>query len=78
MFSRIPFHRVNWPISSFLIGTLALALTAVPAYVWVFGLDGFQVALFFLMFCACGFSITLGYHRLFSHLSFQAHGAVRL
>jgi stearoyl-CoA desaturase (delta-9 desaturase) len=30
------------------------------------------------MFCACGFSITLGYHRLFSHLTFQAHGAVRL
>jgi stearoyl-CoA desaturase (Delta-9 desaturase) len=78
MFSRIPFKRVNWLISSFLIGTLLLALTAVPAYIYWFGLDGFQVALFLAMFWACGFSITLGYHRLFSHLAFQAHWSVRL
>lgn len=78
MFSRIPFERVNWLISSFLIGTLFLALTAVPAYIWFFGIDWFQIALFFLMFCAVGFSVTLGYHRLFSHLAFQAHWTVRL
>src|SRR5262245_66327080 len=78
MFSRIPFEKVNWLISSFLIGTLFLALTAVPAYVWFFGIDRFQVILFFAMFLACGFSITLGYHRLFSHLSFQAHWSVKL
>ena len=78
MFSRIPFNRVNWITSSFLIGTLFLTLTAVPAYIWHFGIDWFQVALFFVMFCACGFSITLGYHRLFSHLSFQAHWSVKL
>src|SRR6516164_10888119 len=78
MFSRIPFQRVNWLISSFLIGTLFLALTAVPVYIWFFGIDRFQVILFFAMFLACGFSITLGYHRLFAHLSFQAHWIVRL
>ena len=78
MFSRIPFDKVNWTTSSFLIGTLLLTLTAVPAYIWFFGIDLFQVVLFFIMFCACGFSITLGYHRLFSHLSFQAHWSVRL
>lgn len=77
MFSRIPFDKVNWPTSSFLIGTLLLSLTAVPVYLWHFGLDWFQVALFFVMFWACGFSITLGYHRLFSHLAFQAHPLVR-
>ncbi len=78
MFSRIPFDRVNWITSSFLMGTLLLTLTAVPAYIWHFGLDWFQIAMFFVMFCACGFSITLGYHRLFSHLSFQAHWSVKL
>ncbi len=78
MFSRIPFEKVNWPTSSFLIGTLFLSLTAVPAYLWFFGIDWFQIALFFVMFCACGFSITLGYHRLYSHLTFQAHWVVRL
>jgi stearoyl-CoA desaturase (delta-9 desaturase) len=75
---RIPFEKVNWTISSFLIGTLFLSLTAVPVYLCFFGLDWFQVALFLVMFCACGFSITLGYHRLYSHLSFQAHWLVRL
>jgi stearoyl-CoA desaturase (delta-9 desaturase) len=78
MFSRIPFAQVNWPTSSFLIGTLLLSLTAVPLYLWHFGLDWFQAALFLVMLGACGFSITLGYHRLFSHLSFQAHRSVRL
>ena len=77
MFSRFPFERVNWLVSSFLIGTLFLSLTAVPLYLYLFGIDCFQIALFFVMFFACGFSITLGYHRLFSHLAFRAHWLVR-
>ena len=47
MFSRIPFEKVNWPTSLFLIGTLFLSLTAVPAYLCLFGIDWFQVVLFF-------------------------------
>ena len=78
MFSRIPFEKVNWLISSFLIGTLFLAVTAVPGYLWFFGLDTFQIILFLVMFFACGFSITIGYHRLFSHRTFEAHWTVRL
>jgi stearoyl-CoA desaturase (Delta-9 desaturase) len=78
MFSRFPFNRVDWLVSSFLIGTLFLSLTAVPLYLYFFGIDWFQIALFFVMLCACGFSITLGYHRLFSHLTFKAHWLVRL
>ena len=78
VFPRIPFHKVNWITSSFLIGTLFLSLTAVPLYIWHFGLDWFQVVFFLVMLAACGFSITLGYHRLFSHLAFQGHWSVKL
>ena len=78
MFHRIPFDKVNWPTSSFLIGTFLMSLTLVPTYIWHFGLDWFQVALFLVMFFAVGFSITLGYHRLYSHLTFQAHWSVQL
>jgi stearoyl-CoA desaturase (Delta-9 desaturase) len=78
MFQRIPFAKVNWPTSSFLIGTLFLSLTAVPAYLFFVGINWFQIVLFFIMLSACGFSITVGYHRLFSHLTFQAHWLVRL
>jgi stearoyl-CoA desaturase (Delta-9 desaturase) len=77
MFKRIPFDKVNWVTSSFLIGTLLLSLTAVPLYIWKFGIDWFQVVFFFVMFCASGFSITLGYHRFYSHKAFQAHWIVR-
>ena len=77
MFKRIPFDKVHWITSSFLIGTLALSLTAVPLYIWHFGLDWFQIVLFSIMINACGFSITLGYHRMFSHLAFQGHWLVR-
>lgn len=77
-FFRLPIERINWITSSFLVGTLALALTAVPLYLWFFGLDWFQVALFFAMLLACGFSVTLGYHRLFSHRSFEASWPIRL
>jgi hypothetical protein len=40
---------------SLLIGTLLLALTAVPAYIYWFGLDGFQVAFFWRYFVPAAF-----------------------
>ena len=78
IFHSIPFERVNWKISGFLIGTLALTLTAVPAFIITCGLDWFQVGLFVGMFILTGLSITLGYHRLFSHRAFEAHWLVKL
>ncbi len=74
---RFPVDRINWLTSSFLAGTLLLTLTAVPLYLYHFGLDWFQVALFFVMLAVCGFSVTVGYHRLFSHLTFRASWLVR-
>src|SRR5438552_6884951 len=78
LFFRLPLDRINWLTSSFLIGTAALTLTALPLYLWFFGLDWFQVVLFFVMLSAIGFSVTLGYRRLFSHLTFQARWPIRL
>ncbi len=78
IFNRIPTDRVNWITSSFLIGTFCLTLTAVPLYLWNFGINWFQVILFVAMFYATGMSITLGYHRLFSHLTFKAKWPIKL
>ncbi len=74
---RIPFSRVNWKTSSFLIGTVVLTLTALPLYLWRFGFDWFQIAIFFASLLATGFSITLGYHRMFSHLAFNARRSIK-
>jgi stearoyl-CoA desaturase (Delta-9 desaturase) len=76
--SRFPWRKVRWSNSVFLIGTLLVSLTAAPAYLWQTGLSVFQLSLFVFFFVATGLSITLGYHRLFSHLSFKARWPVRL
>ena len=75
---RIPAARINWPTSLFLMTTLLVTLTAVPWYLWRFGLDWFQAVLFLVFFAASSMSITLGYHRLFSHLAFQGKWPVKL
>jgi len=70
--------NIHWLNTTFLFGTLLTTLIGVPAYLWHFGFDWFQFALFVAFFIATGLSITLGYHRLFSHLTFQAAMPVRL
>ena len=75
---NIPFDRINWITSSFLISTAIVSVTAVPLYLWHYGLDWFQVVLFLFYFAATGLSITLGYHRLFAHLSFKASWPVKM
>ena len=78
IFNRFHVDKINWVTSSFLIGTLALTLTAVPAYLFTYGLSWFFVVMFVVMFYATGMSITLGYHRLFSHMTFQAKWPIKL
>jgi stearoyl-CoA desaturase (delta-9 desaturase) len=71
-------YKVRWENSLFLITTFLTTVIAVPAYIWHHGLDAFQITLFVLFFIATGLSITLGYHRLFSHLTFNAKWPVKL
>ena len=71
-------QSIRWKNAAFVGGSLLLAITATPLYVWRFGLDWFQVVLFAFYFAATGLSVTLGYHRLFSHLSFKARWPVKL
>lgn len=78
MFKTIPKEKINWTTSIFLTSTATIALTAVPLYLWHYGLDTYFLISFLLYFIATGLSITLGYHRLFSHLSFKAKWPVKL
>src|SRR6516164_1766059 len=78
MFPRIPFDKVNWLISHRHLVSFTHRRACFFPDIWFFGIDWFQIGLFFVMFFAIGFSISLGYHRLFSPLTFQAHWTVRL
>lgn len=75
---HLPWKNIHWTNSSFLIGTFLTTLIAVPAYIFHYGLDLFQAGLFLFFLASTGLSITLGYHRLFAHLTFQASRVVRL
>lgn len=88
-FKNFPIYRIEWVTSIFLIGTALLSLTVVPWFLWTqyhLPVDavnkvhgwGFVWALFIFYYYATGFGITLGYHRLFSHLSFKAKWPVKL
>lgn len=76
---RIPAYRsVNWVTSAFLIFTALASITIVPIHVYRNGIDWFQVALFLVLFPLSSMSITLGYHRLFSHKAFDAKWPLKL
>ena len=75
---NIPRHRINWFNSIFLSTICAIALIGAPLYLWKFD-AGWQLWTLFAFYCvATGMSITMGYHRLFSHLSFKAKAPVKL
>ncbi|GHA40634.1 fatty acid desaturase [Photobacterium aphoticum] len=58
--------------------TLAIALIGTPLYAWYVGFDGAQLAMLFVAFTFCGMSITAGYHRLWSHKTYEANTFLRV
>jgi len=75
---RIPFHRVNWVNTSFLFVITLLGVVGAPIFLFKYDLNWVMWSLFAFYMISTGLSITLGYHRLFSHLSFKAKWPVRL
>ena len=75
---RIPFHRVNWVNTSFLFVITSVGIIAGPIFLFKNSVSPLMWGLFAFYMIATGLSITLGYHRLFSHLSFKAKWPVRL
>lgn len=73
-----PWHqRIDWPVTLFLLITPLAAMVLVPIY-FVVEEVSWQLILFTVAFAAAtNLSITAGYHRLFSHRSYEAHPLVR-
>lgn len=70
--------RVNWTNTIFLIGTLLIALVGTPWYIMTHGLGWPETLTAFFIWLFVGLSITGGYHRLYSHKTYQAAWPVRL
>ncbi len=69
--------RIDWPTTLFLLLTPLFAMIFVPIY-FVIETVTWKLALFTLLFAgATNLSITAGYHRLFSHRSYEASPLIR-
>lgn len=68
---------INWVPAIMLLSTLFLAIAIVPWYLWTHGVGmGVWVA-FAILMAWTGLSITAGYHRLWSHKSYEAHPVIK-
>ena len=68
---------INWIPAFVLISTPLAALLIVPYYLWTHSVS-WQVWAIFAFFMAWnGLSVTVGYHRLWSHRTYQAHPIVK-
>ena len=65
--------RINWLNTVLLVSTPILAVMGIILHWFYFETPGWTEAIMFVSFYyACGLSITVGYHRLFSHRSHDA------
>lgn len=69
---------INWLSTVIFIGTFVTAITAVPLYGYYVGYGAYEWVMFFLFLYFSGTAITAGYHRLWSHNTYEAHPAVKL
>lgn len=70
-------RQINWPNTIFLLATPLIA--PFTTYYWWTSenFNNYTLLFFLFMFCACGISITAGYHRLFSHCSYSANAILK-
>jgi stearoyl-CoA desaturase (delta-9 desaturase) len=77
---EIDLPKVKYRRQSIIFLSLITVATLVicPIYLWQHGLTKAEFAFFAIYTMASSLSITLGYHRLFSHATFKAAWPVRL
>lgn len=73
-----PRPRLLWANVLMFALTFAAALVVVPWYGFAVGYSGAAWAWFAILLYANGLAITGGYHRLWSHRTYDAHWSVRL
>jgi len=78
-FSEFPLRqRLNWWNVFFFLTTPLAAIILVPSYLLTYGVNLNLLVFVLLFYAACSFSITAGYHRLFTHRSYEVRLWVKL
>ena len=68
---------VNWSVTAVLSLTFLAAVTVVPWYGIVHGYNGWSWLFFAVFLVLNGIGIGSGYHRLWSHRTYDAHPALK-
>lgn len=71
-----PRPKMRWGSIIFFTATQIAALVVAPIYILKNGVQPSQLWLLFFFAMATSIAITVGYHRLYSHVSFKAHKIV--
>ena len=74
---RAPIQKIMWGNLLFFISTTLVGVFGSALYLFYFGISLSEILLFVFFVLATIYSITVGYHRLFSHVSFKAEPIVR-
>ncbi|NQY64613.1 MAG: fatty acid desaturase [Alteromonadaceae bacterium] len=69
--------RIIWLNVIIFMVTFLVAAIAVPYRAYTHGFDSTEIIAAVICFIYCGMSITAGYHRLWSHKTYQAHSSLR-
>ncbi len=69
---------IDWVNAAFLTATPLVAVAGTVWYAWNFGVSWLDFANFALMFALTSLCVTAGYHRYYSHKSYECSKAVQL
>jgi stearoyl-CoA desaturase (delta-9 desaturase) len=65
-------RKLDWVNIAFLSLTPVIGIAGTALYTWRNGFEPWMLGLFVVMYALVGLSITAGYHRFFSHKSYEA------
>ncbi len=69
---------IDWPTTLFLILAHTIGIVGTSLYVYFNGVHPMDIFNFLFFYILTGISITAGYHRYFSHRSYDSHYLLRL
>ncbi len=71
-------NELDWGNCAFLIISPLIGVVGTGIYIYFNGIHWLELVLFVLFYFMTGLSITAGYHRLFSHRSYEGHWLLKL
>ena len=75
--NQVPFKKIIWRNIIFFVVTTFLGIVGGAIYLFTHGLSISELLLFAFFTLATPLSITMGYHRLFAHMSYKANPIVQ-